>query len=87
MDYIKIRDSYSHRQTHKHIPIEEHCGGVVVGTSLPYRQVAMLPPFLVWSVGQVRVIFTPCSTGRVGSVTTLLHVELRVSHSDSEIII
>ena len=47
----------------------------------------MLLPLLTWSAGQVRVISTPCSTGRVGSVTTLLHVESTISHFDSEIII
>ena len=70
-----------------YIPISEHCGGVVFGTSWPYRQVALLPPLLTRSAGQVRVISTPCSTGRLESVTTLLHVESRFLQSDSEIII
>ena len=66
------------------LPIREHCGGVLVGIIWPNRQVALLPPFLTWSAGQVRVISTPWLTGKAGSVTTLLHVEFRVLHSVSE---
>ena len=53
--------------------IWEHCGGVVVGTSVPSQQVALLPPFLTRSATHVRVITTPFSTGKVGSVMTLRH--------------
>ena len=50
-------------------------GGWLVGTTCPYRHVAVFPPRLVYPPGQLSVRVVPCSTGSAGTVTTLLHVK------------
>ena len=83
--YIHIQSGYCNYSENR-IPIRMHCGGVfIVGTIKPSWQAALLPPTLTWSYGKVRVTSFPCSIGKMGSVTTLPHVESRVSHFDSEI--
>ena len=69
------------------VPNNVHSGDVVVGMRWPYRQIALLPPMLICFAWQVRVISTPCWTVKEGSVLMLLHVESRVLHSDSEIMV
>ena len=71
---------------HDTSPRGEHSGAVLVGTTWPYRQVALLPPLLTWCAEHVKVISSPCLMGKAGSVMTLLHVELIILHSDSEIL-
>ena len=61
-------------------------GGWLVGTTCPYKHIAVFPPRLVYPPGQLSVRVAPCSTGSAGTVTTLLNVELWVVHSASEII-
>ena len=56
------------------IPLQS--GDPLVGTTCPYRHVAVFPPRLVYPPGQLSVRVVPCATGSAGSVTTLLHVEL-----------
>ena len=83
--YIHIQSGYCNYSENR-IPIRMHCGGVfILGTIKPSWQAALLPPTLTWSYGKVRVTSFPCSIGKMGSVTTLPHVESRVSHFDSEI--
>ena len=55
-----------------------------MGTTCPYRHVAVFPPRLVYPPGQLSVKVVPCTTGSAGSVTTLLHVESSVVQSASE---
>ena len=62
-----------------------HLGGPLVGTTCPYRHLAVFPPGLVYSSGQLSVRVVPCATGSAGSVTTLLHVDSSVSQSKVEI--
>ena len=64
------------------IPLQS--GDPLVGTTCPYRHVAVFPPRLVYLPGQLSVRVVPCTTGSAGSVTTLLHVESRVVQSTSE---
>ena len=69
------------------LPIEKQSGGLLVGITLPYSQVALLPPLFTWSAGQMSAISDLCLTGKVGFVSTSFHDESRILHSDYEITI
>ena len=68
-----------------YLPLQS--GDPLVGTTCPYRHVAVFPPRLVWPVSQLSVRVVPCTTGTVsaGTVTMLLHVWSISEQSASEI--